>query len=289
MHDDDLNELNEDTESDLESPPEAAPSAHYVEPTVELTSIEARVLGALIEKSYTTPDAYPMTTNSLVTACNQKTSRDPVVSYDAIQVDTTLMELRQRKLVRRVHTQGARSTKHKHTLDEVLPLDPRQIVLLSVLLLRGDQTAGELRGRSERHDVFSDVAELHGTEVHECLKSLAARDVSLVVELARQPGHKETRWRHLLGDGSHDEPLAAVEDTPASDSPSPAVVAASPVSSESPVAPASAPPAPAPTSAPQSSGPRPSFADRVDTLEAEVASLKAKLEALADSLGEELT
>ena len=88
-------------------------------PAIELTAVECRVLGAMIEKSYLTPDIYPMTTNAMVTACNQKTNRDPVVDYSAVLIDTTLMEMRERNLVRRVHSPGSRSMKHRQTLDEV--------------------------------------------------------------------------------------------------------------------------------------------------------------------------
>lgn len=256
MHDD---QPLSDDEDVLVAP---APVAHYIEPTVELNPMEARVLGCLIEKSYLTPDVYPMTTNSLVTACNQKTSRDPVVSYSGTEIDAVLLELRQRKLVRRVHTQGARSTKHRHSFDEVLPLTEQQIVVLSVLLLRGDQTANELRTRTERHQVFHEPAALH-----ECLESLQDRDTPLVEELARQSGHKENRWRHLLGDGSISTEPDASETLTRDDAPAPA-----------------APPAPDAPGATAGG-----LQDRVAVLEADVAALKAQLRALATSLGEELS
>ena len=171
---------------------------------VEMTAVECRVVGALIEKAATTPDVYPMTTNALVSACNQKTNRDPVVAYDAVTVDGALLELRQRSLVRKVHTQGSRSTKHRQTLDEALSLDPGQLALVAVLMLRGPQTVGELRQRTERQHSFASL-----DDVEACLDSLAERSPAIVRQLARQPGQKEARWEHLLHDG--DESASAIE------------------------------------------------------------------------------
>jgi len=150
----------------------------------------------MIEKAFTTPDVYPMTTNALVSACNQKTNRDPVVSFDAVTVDGALMELRQRNLVRRVHSQGSRSTKHRQTLDETLGLDQGELALVSVLLLRGDQTVGELRLRTERQIGFDSIEAVQAK-----LDALSGRSNPLVRQLARQPGQKEARWQHLIGDG----------------------------------------------------------------------------------------
>ena len=162
---------------------------------VEMTAVECRVVGAMIEKAATTPDVYPMTTNALVSACNQKTNRDPVVSYDAVTIDGALLELRQRNLVRRVHTPGSRSTKHRQTLDEALNLNPGQLAVVAVLMLRGPQTVGELRQRTERQHSFESLE-----AVDACLDSLAQRSPAVVRQLARQPGQKEARWQHLLLD-----------------------------------------------------------------------------------------
>ena len=242
--------------------PTAADAGPAATPTVELTATESRVLGSLIEKSYLTPDVYPMTTNSLVSASNQKTNRDPVVDYSAVLIDSALMELRQRNLVRRVHSPGARSTKHRQTLDEVLSLSAREVVLISVLLLRGPQTIGELRLRTERHDVgFDDL-----DAVESCLVAMAARPTPLVVQLARQPGHKENRWRHLLSAPGVDDHGAADENT-----------VDHPVADERRAV--AVPPAKANDSA---------VVIRIDELENQVATLQRQLADLATKLGEPL-
>jgi uncharacterized protein YceH (UPF0502 family) len=254
-------------ESQPSTPAEPPPSV-----SVELTAIEARVLGAMIEKSFLTPDVYPMTTNAMVTACNQKTNRDPVVSYSAVEIDSVLLELRQRNLVRRVHTPGSRSTKHRQTLDEALSLNERQLALISVLLLRGAQTIGELRIRTERHDVgFDDLEAVEAT-----LSGLSSRSTPLVRELARQPGQKENRWIHLL---------AAEDDATNSAAPAPATSA-----SASPVTPGSGPATSAPPAAnPLPAATGPDLQARVTELETEVATLRRQLASLADKLGEPLS
>lgn len=234
-------------------------------PSVHLTAVEARVVGSLIEKAFLTPDIYPMTTNALVSASNQKTNRDPVMSLDAVTIDGALMELRQRNLVRRVHTQGSRSTKHRHAIDEVLSLDPGALAVVSVLLLRGAQTVGELRLRTERQHGFETLE-----EVDACLEDLASR--GLVLQLARQPGQKEARWQHLLGDGDGEEleaPDAPAEGFAATSQPDPAAASAA----------ASSEPAPAADQ---------DVIDRVAQLEAEVETLRAQLGRLAEQLGESL-
>jgi uncharacterized protein YceH (UPF0502 family) len=244
--------------------------------TVELSATESRVLGALIEKSYLTPDVYPMTTNGLVTACNQKTNRDPVVDYSAVLIDNSLLELRQRNLVRRVHSPGSRSTKHRQTLDEALALTERQLALVSVLLLRGPQTIGELRLRTERHDVgFDDL-----DAVEACLHSLESRVNPLVVELERRPGHKENRWQHLLG---LDEPQDSNEGDATSSEPIGAPAASS-----------GRPPQLSNGDAPAGNGLLGSRAGsaevttRIAELEAQVATLQRQLASLAEKLGEPL-
>lgn len=241
---------------------------------IDLNEVEARVLGVLVEKAFLTPDVYPMTTNAMVSACNQKTNRDPVVSYSAVDVDTALLDMRQRNLVRRVHLPGSRSTKHRHTLDEVLSLDDYQVAVLSVLMLRGAQTMGELRQRTERHVGFEDLE-----SVEACLNNLASRQSPLVRELTRQPGQKENRWEHLLGDPDARPTASAAPSAPA---PAPAPAAA-------PVAPAATATQPA---APTAPAPRPGadsdLVARVAELEGELASLRRQVRALAESLGEPL-
>jgi uncharacterized protein YceH (UPF0502 family) len=159
---------------------------------MELTDAEIRVLGALIEKEATTPDQYPLSTNALTTACNQKTSRDPVVSYDQRQVSETMLLLRPAGLARTIRS--GRTDKHRHVLDEALGLDRAELSVLAVLMLRGPQTPGELRSRTDRAHRFDSV-----DEVDEVLSRLAQRDDSLVRCLGRGPGQSQDRWTHLLG------------------------------------------------------------------------------------------
>ncbi len=160
---------------------------------MELTGVEIRVLGCLIEKEATTPDYYPLSTNALVTACNQSTNRDPVVSYDERTVDAAIFDLRANKGLTRTIT-GGRTNKHRHVLAEAWGLGSGELAVLAVLMLRGPQTAGELRSRTERMHAFSDLA-----GVEEALRTLAVRAEPIVRELERRPGQKETRWEHLLG------------------------------------------------------------------------------------------
>jgi uncharacterized protein YceH (UPF0502 family) len=158
-----------------------------------LTPEELRVVACLVEKQLTTPDGYPLTENAVVAACNQLSNRNPVVAYDNSTVRVTLTALRQRGLARVVHTPGARVPKHRHIIDEALGLSTGEVALLTVLALRGPQTVGELRTRTERmHDVSL-------SEVEETLEGLAARGEPLVVRLERQPGQKEARYAQLLG------------------------------------------------------------------------------------------
>lgn len=246
---------------------------------VELTAVEARVVGALIEKAFLTPDVYPMTTNALVSASNQKTNRDPVMSLDAVTIDGALLELRQRNIVRRVHTPGSRSTKHRHALDEILELDDEQVAIVSVLLLRGPQTVGELRLRTERQIGFDSLE-----AAESCLEALAAK--GLVRQLARQPGHKESRWQHLLGDPDEAPEAAAPASSsvPAAPAAAPEPVDAAATASSMPSAAASAPPA-ASMSAPSADQ---DLVDRVAELESEVETLRRQLARLAGQLGETL-
>jgi uncharacterized protein YceH (UPF0502 family) len=159
---------------------------------MELSDAEVRVLGALIEKEATTPDQYPLSTNALTTACNQKTSRDPVVAYDQRLVAETMLLLRPAGLARTMRS--GRTEKHRHVLDEALGLDRAELAVLSVLMLRGPQTPGELRTRTERAHRFESV-----DEVDAVLSGLTERDEPLVRCLGRGPGQSQDRWTHLLG------------------------------------------------------------------------------------------
>ena len=160
---------------------------------MELTAPQGRVLGALVEKERTTPQGYPLTDNALVAACNQTTSRDPVVTYDVATVRIAVRELRELGLVRTVHRSGERSDKHRHELEQALGLSSEQVALLAVLLLRGPQTLAELRSRSERLHGFATV-----DDVERALAAMADRDEPLVGLLPRQPGRKEARFGQLL-------------------------------------------------------------------------------------------
>jgi uncharacterized protein YceH (UPF0502 family) len=158
-----------------------------------LTPEELRVVACLVEKQFTTPDSYPLTENAVVAACNQLSNRNPIVAYDHNDVRVTLTALRQRGLARVIHTPGARVPKHRHVLDDALGLSRGEVALLAVLALRGPQTVGELRTRTERMHDFAALS-----EVEETLEGLAARDEPLVVRLERQPGQKEARYAQLL-------------------------------------------------------------------------------------------
>ena len=160
----------------------------------ELTEQEVRVLGALVEKSFTTPEYYPMTLNALAAACNQKSSRDPVVSYDEAAVRTALEGLRDKHLVWFVDAAGSRVQKYKHRFQEAFDLSGAEAAALCVLMLRGPQTAGEVRGRSERLHAFADLA-----EVEKVLEELGSSEEGpLAVKLPRLPGRKELRFAHAL-------------------------------------------------------------------------------------------
>ena len=169
-----------------------------------LSDVELRVLGSLAEKAATVPDTYPMTLKGLESACNQRNNRDPVTDLDTFTIQRTLDDLKAAGLVRFVFpSHGARSTKYRHVLDERLGLEPAELAVLTVLLLRGPQTLNELRTRTERAHRFDDL-----DEVQETLEDLAGRDEPLVVLLPRQPGQKEVRWMHLLGGEVDVEDLA---------------------------------------------------------------------------------
>lgn len=175
----------------------------------ELSPEEARVLGSLVEKSFTTPEQYPLTTNALVAACNQRSNREPVVDYDAETVERALRDLDDRRLASLTRASGGRTVRYVHRIQDALELDDEQSALIAVLLLRGPQTPGELRVRTDRYVAFDSV-----TAVEERLVDLMTRDVPLVARLERAPGQKEHRYRTLLVDFV--EP-----DTPATGAPAP--------------------------------------------------------------------
>jgi uncharacterized protein YceH (UPF0502 family) len=187
---------------------EARPYDHSMA-AVELDAIEQRVVGSLLEKERTVPDTYPMTINAVRTACNQTSGRDPVMSLGELDVLAALDRLRAMGLTRVLHpSHGARMPKHRQVLDEVLGLDGAERAVVTLLLLRGPQTPGELRSRSDRLHDF-DALE----QVQAALHMLSVRDHPLVEELSRQPGQKETRWVHCLGPSTAasgaDEPTAS--------------------------------------------------------------------------------
>lgn len=168
-----------------------------------LSDIEARVLASLVEKQLTTPEYYPLTLNSLTTACNQKNNRNPVTSYSEDEVAQALETLREKNLAYVFYGSTSRVPKYKHVLPEVLHLNPAETALICVLLLRGPQTPGELRGNASRMHDFSGLEEIEAT-----LNGLMNHDGEpLVVPMPRQAGQKETRFAHLL---SGEVPVDAV-------------------------------------------------------------------------------
>ncbi len=160
---------------------------------MNLSQEEARVLGCLVEKEMTTPDTYPLTLNALLTACNQSSNRYPIVAYDEETVHTAIQGLRAKQLARSVKAVKSRSLKHRHDLDVTLRLGDDERAVLSIMLLRGPQTVGELRMRTERYHEFESLV-----AVESALGRLAAETPALVEHLERQPGQKEARWTQLL-------------------------------------------------------------------------------------------
>ena len=208
-----------------------------------------RVLGCLIEKQRTTPDAYPLTLNSLRLACNQSTNRDPVLELEEGEIRAALDRLGQRRWTRLASWSSGRSMKYRHMLGETLDLDEAQVSLLAVLMLRGAQTPGELRQRTERMHRFGE------DELETTLAALEERE--LVRLLPRRPGQREQRYEQLLG-GVADAPPATE--------------------------PASAPVAPVVESAPPAAGSG-GIDARVERLESELAALREELRALRQELG----
>jgi len=169
---------------------------------MNLSASETRVLGCMLEKQLTTPDIYPLTLNSLRLACNQSTNRDPVVEYDDAILRDALHHLERRGFTRLASGRGSRAPKYRHLLAEALPMAGDEQAVMSVLMLRGPQTPGELKQRTERMHSFAELA-----AVHETLDRLIAR--GLVACLERRPGQKEDRYTQLLeqdGEGQDDAP-----------------------------------------------------------------------------------
>ena len=206
-----------------------------------LDPIEQRVVGCLVEKELSTPDVYPLTLNALVAACNQTSNREPVSRLSPGDVEAALLRLMADLLVWR--DRGARALRWKHSLDEKLALrEPAAKSVLAELLVRGAQTPGELRSRTPRMHEFAELR-----EVEETLRALAAR--GLVEELPRQPGQKERRWRHLLGEGVAAPRPASEAGEPGADradAPAPAPLRAS-AAVATPPTPRPAPPSPPPS------------------------------------------
>jgi uncharacterized protein YceH (UPF0502 family) len=175
---------------------------------VDADAVEIRALACLIEKQRTTPDVYPLSLNALRLACNQSTNRDPVVDYDEPTIRGALERLDRKRWARLASGPGSRAVKFRHLLDDALGLDGPELSLLAVLMLRGPQTPGELKQRSERLHAFASTA-----EVEEILSRLDER--GLVRRLGRRPGQKEDRWTQLLGGEETDASPAAAEPTPA--------------------------------------------------------------------------
>jgi len=215
---------------------------------MDLDPVEVRVLGCLIEKQRTTPDAYPLSLNSLRLACNQTTNRDPVVQYDETTIREALHRLSQRRYSRLASGHTSRAYKFRHLLDEALGLGPDEIAVLGVLLLRGAQTPGELKARTERMQPFPDLASLQAV-----LDRLVERE--LVLRVARRPGQKEERYLHRLS-----EELAGAP--PVEEAPEPLVAAP-----------------PRPAAQPPDDG-------RVERLEAELRELRGEVARLGEQLAE---
>jgi uncharacterized protein len=172
---------------------------------VQADAVELRVLGCLIEKQRTTPEAYPLSLNTLRLACNQSTNREPVVDYDEPTIRSALDRLSQKGWTRLTSGPGSRAAKFRHLFDEALRVSDEEISLLAVLMLRGPQTPGELKQRTQRLHPFADLAELEAG-----LQALVERE--LVGRLPRQPGQKEQRYRHLLEEETVQRPAPHAEE-----------------------------------------------------------------------------
>jgi uncharacterized protein len=214
---------------------------------MEPDAVEIRVVGCLVEKQRTTPDAYPLSLNALRLACNQSTNRDPVVDYDEATISEALRRLAQRGWARLASGAGSRARKYRHLLPEALGVGDDELALLAVLMLRGPQTPGELKQRSERLHRFEDLA-----AVQETLERL--RERKYVVRHPRRPGQKEDRFEQVLGGEESSEEQPSIAD------------------------PEAAAPAVGEDSIPAE--------DRLDRIERELAALRAELAELRETLGD---
>src|SRR4051794_30699271 len=220
---------------------------------MEPDAVEIRVIGCLIEKQRTTPDVYPLTLNALRLACNQSTNRDPVVDYDENAVRSAIERLVQRRWATLASWLNRRSMKYRQTLDGALGLSDAEISVLAVLMLRGAQTPGELKTRTERLHSFGDMNELGGT-----LDRLMERD--LVVRLERRPGQREERYAHQLSE----EAEAAAPAPPPAEEPAP------PARESEPAAPSEG---------------AASEDDRIRRIERQLDELRSEIRALREELG----
>jgi uncharacterized protein len=251
----------------------------------ELTPPEQRVLGCLIEKRWTTPDQYPLSLNGLRLACNQSTNRDPVTAYDEATVRDAAQRLCLYGLARLASGHGSRAIKYRHLAEEALGLDREELAVLAVLLLRGPETPGELKARTERMASLGSLG-----DVERILTALGERDY--VRRIGRRPGQKEDRFEHLLGprdDGDATAPALAPASSPAhapgrpaAGHPAPEQPAPADAAITAPAQPA--PPPSAHTPVAQPSHLNGSLADRVAALEAEFATLREELDELRDQL-----
>jgi uncharacterized protein YceH (UPF0502 family) len=243
---------------------------------MEPSPVEIRVLGALIEKQRTTPDQYPLTLNALRLACNQSTNRDPVVDYDEATIRDGLARLRQRGWTRYASAQGGRAAKYRQLFDEALGLGRDEMAVLSVLMLRGQQTPGELKQRASRIHPFDDLAQVEDT-----LERLVGREL---VERVRRPGQKEDRFAQLVGGsgGGDQEPHPwPVEPAVAAD-PEAEARQTGIVAEAAPAAGADTRPAPEPDPAGDDLD---VLASRVGAIEAAIEELREQVAALRRDLG----
>jgi uncharacterized protein YceH (UPF0502 family) len=236
----------------------------WMSQVVSLSSPEIRVLGCLLEKQRTTPDQYPLSLNGLRLACNQSTNRDPVVDYDEATIREALHQLERRKLVRLASGAGSRASKYRHLLAETLPMGEGEHALMTVLMLRGTQTPGELKQRGERMHRFADLAEVYVT-----LERLIER--GLVRRLERRPGQKEERYEQLLQEGEESQ-LPASETATMHPSPAPAAVGTGPVVTNGASMPTEADDAES-----ESMPADTKLLERVERLEREVAELRSAM------------
>ncbi len=241
-----------------------------------LTAEELRVLACLVEKSFTTPDQYPLTTNSLTNACNQKTSRDPVVDYSSQLVDRTMLALRDGGWARSVRGVGNRAFKHKHVMDERLGVTQAEQAILAVLALRGAQSAGELCTRTERYEVFAGDRDGAFAAVEETLAGLAVRDEPLVRNVGRASGQSQDRWIQLLDGGTESESHTAAVGLSTVDAPQQPDTMGAPVLASS----GEAPPAPSPVT-PEGSA---EALDAVAALTERIAALEQRVADLEELL-----